>query len=216
MLDTRMCKKLGALAGAAVFCCVSAIGQSTGSGAGGAMQNGANQGSQAAQQGANSMGNMANSGMNSMNGSMTDKAFLKKAMQGGMAEVQTAQLALTKSNNDQVKQFAQMMIDDHTKMNDQAKPIAQQNGVAVPSAPDKKSQAMMAKLQGMSGDAFDKAYIQDMVKDHQQDEKDFKAEASNGQNPQIKDLASQGEPIIAGHLQKVQQLAKSMNVSGGM
>ena len=64
--------------------------------------------------------------------SPVDRMFVKKALQGGMAEVQLGQLTLQKSNNDQVKQFAQHMIDDHTKLNDQMKPVAQQVGVAVP------------------------------------------------------------------------------------
>src|SRR5271168_1180712 len=64
--------------------------------------------------------------------SATDRVFVRKAMQGSMAEVQLGQLTLQKSNNDQVKQFAQRMIDDHTKLNQQMKPVAQQLGVSEP------------------------------------------------------------------------------------
>ncbi len=67
-----------------------------------------------------------------------DRMFVGKAMQGSMAEVQLGQLTLQKSNNDQVKQFAQRMIDDHTKLNEQMKPVAQQLGVAVPNQVSKK------------------------------------------------------------------------------
>ena len=56
--------------------------------------------------------------------SVADKMFVMKAMQGGMAEVQLGQLTLQKSENQQVKQFAQRMVDDHTKMGDQMKPVA--------------------------------------------------------------------------------------------
>ena len=206
-------KQFATLAAAAILCCSTAAFSQTGQGSTGSNPQGSMQQSgSAAQTGA--MNNMAQT-QGSMN-DMGDKAFLKKAMQGSMAEVELGKLALTKSNNDQVKQFAQKMIDDHTKLNDQAKPVAQQVGVSVPDGPSKKDQAMMAKMQGLSGDAFDKAYIQDMVKDHQADDKDFKMEASAGKNPQIKDLASQGEPIIASHLQMVQQIAKSMGAKSGM
>ena len=73
--------------------------------------------------------------MNAMNmpgqPSAMDKMFVKKALQGGMAEVHLGQLTLQKSNNDQVKQFAQRMIDDHTKLGEQMKPVAQQLGVPI-------------------------------------------------------------------------------------
>jgi putative membrane protein len=163
----------------------------------------------------------ANPSMNpQMNGMQTngqpspvDTLFVKKALQGGLAEVQLGQLTLQKSNNDQVKQFAQKMIDDHTKLGDQMKPVAQQVGVAVPTEPSKKDKQTMAKLQALSGSAYDQAYIKDMVKDHKQDLSDFQMEASNGQDPAVKDAATQGSHVIAQHLQLAQQLAKDQNVN---
>jgi len=158
-----------------------------------------------------------NSQMNGMpqagQGSASDKMFVRNAMQGGMAEVQLGQLTLQKSNNDQVKQFAQRMIDDHTKLNDQMKPVAQQLGVPVPAQVSKKDKATMAKLQGLSGTAYDQAYIQDMVKDHKKDLSDFQMEASSGQDQTVKDAANQGSQVISQHLQMIQQIAKDQNVS---
>ena len=66
-----------------------------------------------------------------------DKAFVKKALEGSMAEVEMGKLALQKSSDDQVKQFAQRMVDDHSKMVDQLKPVAEQMGVKVPDGPSK-------------------------------------------------------------------------------
>ena len=142
-----------------------------------------------------------------------DRMFVKNAMQGGMAEVQLGQMTLQKTNNDQVKQFAQRMIDDHTKMNEQMKPVAQQLGVDVPGQISKKDRATMAKLQSLSGPAYDQAYIKDMVKDHKQDLSDFQMEASSGQDQTAKDAASQGSKVIAQHLQMAQQMAKDQNVA---
>jgi putative membrane protein len=142
-----------------------------------------------------------------------DRMFVTKAMQGSMAEVQLGQLTLQKSNNDQVKQFAQRMIDDHTKLNDQMKPVAQQLGVAVPEQVSKKDRNTMAKLQALSGPAYDQAYIKDMVKDHKQDLSEFQAEASSGQDQTVKDAAAQGSKVIAQHLQMAQQMAKDQNVT---
>jgi putative membrane protein len=153
--------------------------------------------------------------MNGMAGqpSPVDKMFVTKAMQGSMAEVQLGQLTLQKSNNEQVKQFAQRMIDDHTKLNDQMKPVAQQIGVTVPNQVSKNDRKTLAKLQGLSGSAYDQAYINDMVKDHKQDLNDFQMEASSGQDQTVKDAATQGSKVIAQHLQMAQQLAKDQNVA---
>jgi putative membrane protein len=142
-----------------------------------------------------------------------DKVFVSKALQGGMAEVQLGQLTLQKSSNDQVKQFAQRMIDDHTKLGEQLKPVAQQLGVSDPNGVSKKDKATMAKLQGLSGPAYDEAYIRDMVKDHKQDLSEFQTEASSGQDQTVKDAANQGSKVIAQHLQMIQQIAKDQNVT---
>lgn len=155
--------------------------------------------------------------MNAMNApgqpSPLDKMFVSKALQGGMAEVQLGQLTLQKSSNDQVKQFAQRMIDDHTKLGEQMKPVAQQLGVSDPKGVSKKDKATMAKLQALSGPAYDEAYIRDMVKDHKQDLSEFQTEASSGQDQTVKDAANQGSKVIAQHLQMIQQLAKDQNVN---
>jgi putative membrane protein len=142
-----------------------------------------------------------------------DKMFVKKALQGGMAEVQLGQLTLQKSNNDQVKQFAQRMIDDHTKLAEQMKPVAQQLGVSEPDGISKKDKSTIAKLQGLSGPAYDQAYIKDMIKDHKQDLSEFQTEASSGQDQTVKDAANQGSKVIAQHLQMIQQIAKDQNVN---
>jgi putative membrane protein len=145
--------------------------------------------------------------------SATDKMFVSKAMQGSMAEVQLGQLTLQKTNNPQVKEFAQRMIDDHTKLNEQMKPVAQQLGVTVPDQVSKNDRKTMAKLQALSGSAYDQAYIKDMVKDHKQDLTEFQMEASSGQDQTVKDAANQGSKVIAGHLQMAQQMAKDQNVA---
>ena len=143
---------------------------------------------------------------------MMDKAFVRNALQGGMAEVQLGQLALQKSNNDDVKQFAQRMVDDHTKLGDEMKQVAQQMNVKPPDALSGKDKSTIAKLQALNGDAFDKAYIKDMVKDHEKDQKEFKQEAQSASNPALKQAAAQAEQVISQHLQMIQQIAQKDNV----
>ena len=195
---------------AAALCCSPMLAQAPGgggAGGGGQMQQpgqagGANSASMEQQQ---QMGSQT--GMNS--GPAVDKEFVKKALEGNMAEVQMGQLALQKSSDDQVKQFAQRMVDDHGKMQDQMKPVAQQMGVKVPDGPSKSQMKNMDKMKALSGDAFDKAYIKDMVKNHKSDDSDFKLEAQSTQNPQLKQMVMQSDQIIESHLQQIQQIAQS-------
>jgi putative membrane protein len=199
--------------GSVVLCGGIAIAQSTPGGAGGAASQGPGQ-SAGANAGQNPGMDSQMNGMQTTGGpSPTDKMFVSKALQGGMAEVQLGQLTLQKSNNEQIKQFAQRMIDDHTKLGEQMKPIAQQAGVSAPSKVSKKDKKTMDKLQALSGTEYDQAYVKDMIKDHKTDLSEFQMEASSGQDPTIKDAANQGSKLIAEHLQMIQQIAKDQNVS---
>ncbi len=152
------------------------------------------------------------SGMNSMASPM-DRMFLQQAAEGDMFEIHSSQLALQKSNSADVKQFAHMMIQDHEMLDDKMKPIAEQAGVQPPSSLRGKPAKEYARLQGLSGDAFDQAYIKDMVMDHEKVDRMFANEASNGQLPDEKMAAEQNKPIIDMHLQKAEALAKAHNVT---
>ncbi|HEY1987302.1 MAG TPA: DUF4142 domain-containing protein [Terracidiphilus sp.] len=145
--------------------------------------------------------------------SFGDQAFVTKALEGGMAEVQLGQLAQQKSQSQDVKQFAQKMVSDHGQMGEKwFKPVAKSLGVSEPKGPSKKDKKLMEKLSGLSGTDFDTQYIQAMVKDHQQDLKEFQAEAQAAQDPNVKQIAEQGTKIISQHLQLIQQIAQAHNV----
>jgi putative membrane protein len=159
---------------------------------------------------ADQLGNVG--GMKADQQAAIDKIFVKKAMQGSIAQVQLGELTLQKSTNDQVKQFARKMIDDHTKLNEQMRPVAQQLGVEIPTEVSKKDKSLMSKMQALSGPAYDEAYIKDMVKDHKQDLSEFHMEASNGHDASVRDAATQGSKTISEHLQMAEQLAKDQNV----
>jgi putative membrane protein len=195
------------LAVVAALCCSPVLAQAPGGGG----QSGAGQMQSSQPSGANSPAmQQQQQQMGGMNaGPGADKAFVKKALEGNMAEIQMGQLALQKSQDDQVKQFAQRMVDDHGKMLDQMKPVAQQMGVKVPEGPSKGQMKSMDKMKALSGDAFDQAYIKDMVKDHKGDDNDFKMEAQSTQNPQLKQMVMQSDQIIESHLQQIEQISKS-------
>jgi putative membrane protein len=142
-----------------------------------------------------------------------DQAFVTKALEGGMAEVELGKLAADKSQSQDVKQFAQKMVNDHSQMGDKwFKPVAQQIGVSEPKGPSKKDKKLIEKLQGLSGQEFDTAYIQAMLKDHKEDLKDFQNEAQAAQDPNVKQIAEQGTKVISQHLQMIEQIAQNHNV----
>jgi putative membrane protein len=139
-----------------------------------------------------------------------DSMFAMKAAQGGMAEVQLGQLAAQKGTSSDVKAFGQMMVDDHTKANDDLKSVAGQENMTLPTSLNAKDQALMTRLQNESGSKFDHDYVKAMVKDHEEDVKEFQKEANSGSDPQIKNFASQTLPVLQKHLSKIQSIQSSM------
>jgi putative membrane protein len=136
-----------------------------------------------------------------------DKKFLQDAALGGLTEVALGKLAIEKGSSDAVKQFGQKMIDDHTKANDELKQIAVAGSVNVPDALDSKHQSRVDKLAKLSGADFDKAYIKDQLKFHQQNVKEFQQEEQYGSVAELKNLASKALPTLQQHL----ELAKDLN-----
>lgn len=144
-----------------------------------------------------------------MQSKVDDKKFLKDAAIGGMTEVELGKLATQKASSDAVKQFGQKMVDDHSKANDELKQVATQEGVTVPDSLDAKQQARVDKLSKLSGADFDKAYVKDQLKDHRKDVSEFKREADNGSNANIKNFAAKTLPVLEEHLSIVKNLNKN-------
>jgi len=143
-----------------------------------------------------------------------ERAFVARALEGDLSEIELDQLALQKSQSNDVKQLAQKLASDHTQMDEKwFKPVAKQLGVSEPKGPSKKVKKVVAKLEGLSGPDFDTQYLTIMLKDHQQDLKEFKEEANSAQDPNVKQVAEQGANIISQHLQLIEQIAKNHNVA---
>lgn len=130
-----------------------------------------------------------------------DRTFAEKAAMGGVAEVQSGKLAEQKGVNAQVKQFGARMAQDHAKAGDELKQIASGKGLKLPDEPDPQSKQEMAKLEKLSGAAFDRAYMSHMVADHKKDIAAFEKEAASGKDPEIKAYAAKTLPTLREHLQ---------------
>ena len=149
--------------------------------------------------------------------SAADQKAVKDMAMADMAEVETAKLALSKSQSAEVKAFAQQMVDDHGQALQKVQALAQARGVTLPTEVDAKHKAMAAKLEKMSGDAFDKAYMANAgVKDHKEVHGKLVADGKKIKDPEVKALADQHLPVVEQHLKSAEQmsLAKSGTAAG--
>lgn len=130
------------------------------------------------------------------------------------------QLAQEKGNIATVKRFADRMVADHTRLDDQMKSLAATKNIDLPTSVSIKDEASYKMLEVRGADSFDKAYIQDMIKDHRDDIAAFRKEADSGSDPDIKAWASQALPILREHLRLAENAAKELGIStstsGGM
>jgi putative membrane protein len=206
MTSQRICK-IATFSGAVLLTCMTALAQVSPGGMPPQPQQSPNS---AASSSINNRDAMQQQSANAA--AMADREFVKKAWEGSMAELQLGQLAEEKGSSDDVKQFGQQMVADHTKLGDEMKQVAMQMGVNQPSGLAKKDQQLVAKLNTLSGAEFDNAYIVAMVKDHKKDAEGFKSEAQQSQNPALQQVAQQGGQVIDHHLEMIDKIAESHNL----
>lgn len=134
-----------------------------------------------------------------------DTTFVNKAAVGGMAEVSLGQLASSKATNPDVKAFGDRMVTDHTRLNDELKQFAQSKGVTLPADVDKESKDTADKLSKASGKEFDKSYIDEMVKDHEKDIKEFEKQSKDAKDPDLKAWVTKSLPTLQDHLKMAKE-----------
>jgi putative membrane protein len=144
----------------------------------------------------------------------SDRRFIEKAARSSMAEVELGKLAAEKGSSPEVKAFGQMIVDAHTKAADELKSLAAQKGVTLPSDADSDQQSKVTKLQNMSGDEFDRAFMKEMVKEHKKDISDFKKAAKDSKDPELKQWAAGKVPTLEQHLQHA-EMAANMGTAAG-
>ena len=138
-----------------------------------------------------------------------DQSAMKQLASANLAEIQTGKMAASKAQNPEVKKFAQKMVDDHSKMLNDLKSLAQSKGVALPQDAPAKEIAQSKLLERKSGAEFDKDYMEHMVKDHEKDVKDTESIAAKAKDPQFKSAVQQANAKIKEHLQLAQRVAQS-------
>lgn len=136
-----------------------------------------------------------------------DQTFVTKASGAGMYEVEISKLALQKASDPAIKDFAQMMVTDHTKANDELKQLATTKNLQIAPGLPKDKQATIDKMAKLDGAKFDKAYRDQVgLKDHKTDIALFEKESKNGQDADLKAWAGQTLPTLKTHLQHAQEI----------
>jgi putative membrane protein len=139
--------------------------------------------------------------------SAADQEFMTKAAQGGKMEVQLGQLATQKAANEDVKQFGQRMVDDHSRANEELMRLASQHNVTLPERVSAEGQKSYDHLSKLSGAAFDREYMSHMVKDHTKDVAEFEKASTQAANADLKSFAAGTLPTLREHLKMARETA---------
>jgi putative membrane protein len=144
-----------------------------------------------------------------------DKQFVMEAAEGGRAEVQLGKLAQKQSENADVKKFGEMMVTDHTAFNKELNKIAKSKGIDTkPTKSGGQHEQMFLHLKTLKGAEFDKAYMSDMIKDHQEDIEKFQQEAQDGSDADVKAYASKTLDTLKKHLEKAKEVGAKVGAEG--
>ena len=145
---------------------------------------------------------------------MSDEAFVKDVAAGGMAEVELGKLAQDKGSSEQVKTFGKRMVDDHNKANEELQTLAKNKNISLPTDLPPNEKALRDRLSKLSGDAFDRAYMNAMLTDHRKVAAAFKRESTAGKDPDVKSFAAKTLPTIEDHLKLAEQTHKAVGTTG--
>ncbi len=141
-----------------------------------------------------------------------DSSFYKSLAEGGLAEVQLGQLATGKAADPAVKNFAAMMVKDHSAANDELKSLAATKNISLPQGPGAAARAENAKLEALSGSSFDKSYIANQIKAHKSTVALLQKEINSGQDADAKGFAQKVLPTVQSHLRAAEKIADSQGV----
>jgi putative membrane protein len=140
-----------------------------------------------------------------------DQDFVTKAAQGNSAEIALGKVVAAKTKDPNVKQFAEMMVKDHTTALNQLQELAQSKNLSLNDNLPEDAKELQTKLSSDSGKQLDKDYMNNMVEDHQKDVQEFTNESQNAKDPDVKQWASKTLPVLQKHLQKAQQIDAKLN-----
>lgn len=146
---------------------------------------------------------------------LTAQRYAETAAINNLFEIEASKLALTKSNNKDVKTYARHMIQDHEEAEAKLEGVVQEKrvGVTLPNAMDQAHQDLVTQLQDLDGDAFDKAYVKMLLQGHRDAVKLHQSYADNGETVELKTFAVTVVPMVEKHLERIEAIAKAMKIN---
>jgi putative membrane protein len=145
---------------------------------------------------------------------MTDAEFAQRAAEANLAEVKLGNLAEQQGTTQNIKDFGKRMVTDHSQAQENLKTAAASSKIELPATLDTKDQAVYDRLAKLSGEAFDRAYARDMVRDHRGDVIEFRHEANDGKDAAIKTFASKTLPTLETHLKLAHEMYHNVSAQG--
>jgi putative membrane protein len=136
-----------------------------------------------------------------------DRAFIQTAARVGWPEVALGELASTHATNDDVKKFGQRMVADHGKANQELTQLARDKGVEPPKKIDRTQKSVHDRVAKLVGEAFDRAYVEEMVKDHRRDVKEFERASGSAKDPDLKTWIDKTLPTLRDHLREIENIS---------
>ena len=135
-----------------------------------------------------------------------DAKFAVKAATGGLTEIALSKLAVAQATDSKIKEFANMMITDHTAAGDKLSALAKSKNITIPAAPDSSQQKTINDLGKKTGKDFDKAYIDQMITDHKNTISLFEDEQKNAKDADIKAFVTNTLPTLHKHLDAINKV----------
>jgi putative membrane protein len=144
--------------------------------------------------------------------SRQDQRFVMEVRPMNLAEIKMSQIAVDYASKPEIKEFAERMIQDHSKTNRDLMQIVRDSNVSPPDEPTPDQQKIVDRLWSLEGDEFDQEFVRAQVQDHERVVQLFEREAEQGQDEDLKQFAEDCLPIMQQHLQQVKTLAQSMRM----
>jgi putative membrane protein len=138
-----------------------------------------------------------------------DAKFIRDAAEGNEMEIGLAEIVVRKTQNPQVREYAQHLISDHQQSNRELQQIASERGISWPVAIKKSDAHTLDKYENMSGPEMDRSVMNHWVKDHREDIKEYDKAAKHAQDPQVKQFAISSLPTLRDHLNRAEAITSS-------
>jgi putative membrane protein len=142
-----------------------------------------------------------------------DREFIDEAAKGNRAEIELGKMVASKATDPHVKQFAQMMVADHTKELNELQKVAASKNITLPEGIPDDAQALKTKLRSASGKDLEKDYMDGMVQYHKKNVQEFQEATQKLEDNEVKQWATNTLPVLQKHLQRAQQI--DSRLSGG-